>query len=174
MSVSILRLSHRLARDERISTHCGLVSRALGASEIIYAGEKDDGVLESINKITSKWGGLFSVSYEESWRSVVRKYKKKNYCIVHLTMYGIPVQTAAKKIRKEKNVLVIIGSEKVPPDVYEETDFNVAVTNQPHSEVAALAVFLHEYFQGKELGKKFKGAKISIKPDARGKTVIEK
>ena len=147
MSVSILRLSHRLSRDERISTHCGLVARALGASEIIYAGEKDSGVLESINKINDRWGGPFSVSYEESWRSVVRKYKKKDYSIVHLTMYGIPIQTAIKKIIKQKNVLAIIGSEKVPPEVYEEVDFNVAVTNQPHSEVAALAIFLHEYFQ---------------------------
>ena len=42
------------------------------------------------------------------------------------------------------------------------------------SKEGALAIFLHEYFQGKELEKKFKGAKISIKPNARGKTVVEK
>ena len=34
--ISVLRLGHRLVRDDRVSTHVGLVARAFGASEIFY------------------------------------------------------------------------------------------------------------------------------------------
>ncbi|MBI2583098.1 MAG: tRNA (cytidine(56)-2'-O)-methyltransferase [Candidatus Aenigmarchaeota archaeon] len=171
MPISVLRLGHRLGRDARISTHCGLVARALGAREIIYTGERDQILLESVNETANRWGGPFSAKYEENWKHVVKKYRKRNFSIVHLTMYGMPVQKVIRRIRKKKNILVIIGGEKVPPQVYQEADFNIAVTGQPHSEVAALAIFLHEYFRGKELGKKFRGAKLKIKPQSRGKKV---
>ena len=36
--IVVLRLGHRLKRDERLSTHVGLASRALGADKIIYSG----------------------------------------------------------------------------------------------------------------------------------------
>ena len=64
----------------------------------------------------------------------------------------------------------MIGGEKVPGEVYGLADYNIAVTNQPHSEVAALAVFLHEYFSGKELDKKFRG-RLKIVPQAAGKKI---
>jgi tRNA (cytidine56-2'-O)-methyltransferase len=88
-------------------------------------------------------------------------------------MYGIPIQNKIKQLRRS-NVLVIIGSEKVPGEVYGLADFNIAVSNQPHSEVAALAIFLHEYFRGKELNKKFSAAKLKIIPQERGKKVVHK
>jgi tRNA (cytidine56-2'-O)-methyltransferase len=69
-------------------------------------------------------------------------------------------------------LLVIVGGEKVPPEAYRLADWNVAVTNQPHSEVAALAVFLHEYFQGRELRKRFERARRRIVPQARGKKIV--
>ena len=37
--IVVLRLGHRIGRDARISTHCGLVARALGANKIIYSGD---------------------------------------------------------------------------------------------------------------------------------------
>ncbi|MBI2075918.1 MAG: tRNA (cytidine(56)-2'-O)-methyltransferase [Candidatus Aenigmarchaeota archaeon] len=169
--ISILRLGHRLKRDERLSTHVGLVARALGADEIIYSGERDEGILESIRKTTKNWGGSFKVRYEESWKAVIKKYKKKRFKIVHATMYGEPVKKVMPKIRKEKDILVLVGSSKVPGQIYMISDYNVAVTSQPHSEVAALAVFLHEYFKGKEKG--FKKAKLKIIPQKKGKKVIE-
>ena len=61
----------------------------------------------------------------------------------------------------------------MPPEIYALADSNIAVSSQPHSEVAALAVFLHEYFDGKELEKKFKNAKIRVVPQERGKKVEE-
>jgi len=171
--IVILRLEHRPFRDQRISTHCGLVSRALGASKIIYTGLKDDHFEKSIKGVTNNFGGKFEIEYSDSWRKIFSEYRKKKFKIVHLTMYGLEIQKQIKGLRKIKNILLVVGGEKVPHEVYQLTDFNIAVTNQPHSEVAGLAVFLHEYFEGKELEKKFKG-KLKIIPQERGKKVEEK
>lgn len=170
--ISVLRLGHRVKRDERVSTHVGLVARAFGAGEIIYSGDRDEGIVDSIRKTTEKWGGKFKIRYEENWKSVIKKYKKKRFRIVHLTMYGEPFKKKIAKIRKEKNILMLVGSGKVPGQVYMVSDYNLAIGSQPHSEVAALAVFLHEYYKGKD--KKFTKVKIKIIPQARGKKVIEK
>ena len=86
-------------------------------------------------------------------------------------MYGLPVQKQIQKIKKHRNLLLIIGGEKVPFEVYQLADYNISVTNQPHSEVAALAVFLDKYFGGKELEKKFPGAKKKVIPNSRLKQV---
>ncbi|MBI4170885.1 MAG: tRNA (cytidine(56)-2'-O)-methyltransferase [Candidatus Aenigmarchaeota archaeon] len=172
--ITVLRMGHRQKRDERLSTHVGLAARALGADEIIYSGEEDRGLIESVNAVAQRWGGKFSARYDGNWKGIIKKYKKKKFCIVHLTMYGISLKKKIGKIKKNKKILVIVGSEKVPPEVYQLADFNLAVTNQPHSEVAALAIFLHEYFKGKELDKKFPKAKIRIVPQGRGKKVLEK
>ncbi len=171
--LTVLRLGHRLGRDQRISTHCGLVSRALGADRIIYSGEHDKEILDSLDEVGKKWGGSFSASYEKDWKKVLLEHKQKKFSVVHLSMYGEPVQSKIKALRKKDNILVAIGGEKVPPEIYSLADSNIAVTSQPHSEVAALAIFLHEYFSGKELEKKFKNAKIRVVPQERGKKVEE-
>ena len=165
--ITILRLGHRLQRDSRISTHCGLVARAFGASEIIFSGEQDKEIIQSLKKVVKNWGGPFSVRYEKNYRKIINAYKKKRFTIVHLTMYGLSIKKQMKKIKK--NVLVIIGGEKVPGEIYHLADYNIAVTNQPHSEVAALAVFLNSYFKGKE--KKFTHAKLKVIPQKHGKLV---
>ena len=171
MNIVILRLGHRLKRDERLSTHVGLTARALGCDEIIYSGDKDKNLYENLRKTSKRWGGNFKISYEKIFKKILRKYKKKNYKLIHLTMYGEPVMKKISKIRKN-NLLVIVGSGKVPGEIYENSDYNISVTNQPHSEVSALAIFLHEYFQGK--GKKFSKSEIKIIPMKKGKNVIEK
>jgi tRNA (cytidine56-2'-O)-methyltransferase len=168
----VLRIGHRKQRDARISTHCGLVARALGVNKIIYSGEYDEQLISSIKKVVNNWGGPFSVEYSENYRNIIKKYKKRRFCIIHLTMYGMPLQKKTKQIRSNKNVLIIIGAEKVPGDVYQMADYNIAVANQPHSEVASLAVLLHEYFKGKELSKKFKKARLCIVPMEKGKKVL--
>ncbi|MCD6381966.1 MAG: tRNA (cytidine(56)-2'-O)-methyltransferase [Candidatus Aenigmarchaeota archaeon] len=172
MKVFILRLGHRRKRDERMSTHCGLVARALGADGIIFSGESDQGLIESIRKVVKNWGGKFVVRYEKNWKKIIKSW---NGIKIHLTMYGLPIQDKIKEIRKlgkGRKVLIIIGSEKVPSEVYGLVDYNIAVTNQPHSEVAALAIFLHELFEGKELNKKLLNAKLRIIPSEREKKVI--
>lgn len=164
----VLRLGHRIERDKRLSTHCGLAARAFGAEKLIYTGQKDSGLEESINRVTEQWGGPFSVEYAESPGKVLRLWKGG---VAHLTVYGMPVQDKIREIRKEKDLLAVVGGEKVPPEIYQRADWNVQVTGQPHSEAAALAVFLHEYFRGRELSRKFSQAKNEVIPQERGKRV---
>lgn len=174
MGVFVLRIGHRVGRDPRISTHCGLVARAFGAEGIIYAGEKDRKMLDSLKKVCESWGGGFSTTYEKSWKKVLRDWKGK---VAHLTMYGLPVDSVAAEIRKKtesRDLLVVVGGEKVPWEVYEKADWNVSVTSQPHSEIAALALFLDRIFAGKELGKRFPGAQKEIVPQERGKKIAER
>jgi tRNA (cytidine56-2'-O)-methyltransferase len=92
---------------------------------------------------------------------------------VHLTMYGIPIQDAAGDLRKLERTLVVVGGPKVPGKVYHEADYNVAVTSQPHSEIAALAITLHEMQGGEELKRSFGKSRLRILPSARGKRVVE-
>ena len=168
----VFRLGHRPFRDQRISTHCGLVSRALGADKIIYSGQKDESFESSITKVVDRFGGKFSIRFSDNWKKTIQFYKKEKFSIVHLTVYGLPVQSQITKLKKIKNLLLIIGGEKVPWEVYQLSDYNISVTNQPHSEVSALSVFLDRYFSGKELDKKFSKPKIKIMPEAKGKKVV--
>ena len=174
--IYVLRLGHRKDRDKRVTTHVGLVARAFGADGIILAGEYDEKVLKTWRDVTERWGGPFEVKYAESWRKILREWKERRGTIVHLTMYGVPVDDAVRvmKAKEVKNILVVVGAEKVPREVYELADYNVAVGNQPHSEIAALAIFLDRWFEGKELEKEFKDWSVRIEPNPRGKTVIKK
>ncbi len=170
--IFVLRLGHRKDRDKRITTHVGLVARAFGADGIFISGEYDENVIKSLEDVVERWGGPFIVKYEKDWRKLLKEWKG---IIVHLTMYGLPIDQVIDKIRKigeTKDILVVVGAEKVPRDVYELANYNVAIGNQPHSEVAALAIFLDRYFQGMELYKEFDG-RLKIIPQARGKKVIE-
>lgn len=175
--IYVLRLGHRRERDKRVTTHCGLVARAFGASGILLSGEKDEKVEESIRRVVKIWGGPFDVLYESDWKKVIKEWKSNGGVVVHLTMYGIPIKDLEQKLRCElesKDILVVIGAEKVPRDVYEEANYNVSITNQPHSEVAALAIFLDRIFQGKELEKEFLGWKQKVIPQERGKKIIKR
>ncbi len=172
--IIVLRLGHRKKRDVRATTHCCLAARALGANEIVLSGERDETPLETVRGVTKKWGGSFKARFQPNWLRFLRGFKGTK---IHLTMYGLPLQEKISEVRRagrKKNVLIVIGAEKVPRVVYNESDYNVAVGSQPHSEVAALAIFLHEFFEGRELDKKFGGARITVTPNARGKTVSKK
>jgi tRNA (cytidine56-2'-O)-methyltransferase len=70
--------------------------------------------------------------------------------------------------------LVVVGAEKVPTEVFGICDVNVAVGNQPHSEVAALALFLDRYFGGVAHRREFAGARLTIEPSAKGKQVRDR
>ena len=54
MEVSVLRIGHRFVRDDRITTHVALVSRAFGASTV-YMTEVDKSIKESIAKVGNIW-----------------------------------------------------------------------------------------------------------------------
>ncbi len=166
--ISVLRMGHRKGRDKRITTHVGLVARAFGADEILIT-TKDDAIEGTLDDVTERFGGGFRVRTGVRWRSTLKDWKGT---IVHLTMYGEHVDDVMDSIPKEKDLIIVVGSEKVPGDLYKMATFNVAVGNQPHSEVAALAVFLDKFMKGKGLKKDF-GGKFVIKPSKRGKEVVE-
>jgi len=169
--VIVLRLGHRRERDKRISTHVSLVARAFGADGIIYSGEKDEHLEKSVIDVVNRWGGPFFIRYEKNWKKFLENFSGIK---VHLTMYGIPFQKKMEEIKnkaKTKDICVIVGSEKVPREVYDLADYNIAIGNQPHSEVSALAIFLYEFFDRK-LKENFQNAKIKIIPQERGKKVI--
>ncbi|NYZ79324.1 tRNA (cytidine(56)-2'-O)-methyltransferase [Candidatus Micrarchaeota archaeon] len=169
--IAVLRLGHRIGRDVRITTHICLAARALGADKVFLSGEKDEAVIKSIDGVVKRWGGKFEVEYRKDWRAVMKGWKGKT---VHLTMYGERLNDKLGVLRKERDLLVIVGAEKVPSEVYRNADFNISVSGQPHSEVAALAVFLDRLFEGKELEKGFPGAKLRVVPQAHGKLTEEK
>lgn len=169
MDVFVLRLGHRRERDHRISTHCALVARAMGAKGIIYTGDYDKKMEESVADVRRRWGGSFWIRHEKSWKAALSGFGGG---VVHLTMYGIPVQSAIGKIGAKK-ALVVVGGEKVPPEIYQMADYNVAVTSQPHSEVAALAIFMDRFLGGKGLSKRHSNAEIKVIPQAKGKKVAE-
>lgn len=170
----VLRLSHRIVRDARITTHVALVSRAFGAKGMYYSGDRDNELEDKVIYVVNKWGGQFTIEYIKSPVSLVKKWKDKGI-VVHLTMYGIDIDDVIDEIRAlNKDILVIVGSEKVPGIYFELADYNVAIGHQPHSEVAALAIFLDRVFMGKELKLKFEDAEIEIIPMKRGKKVTKK
>jgi tRNA (cytidine56-2'-O)-methyltransferase len=177
--IVVLRWGHRPQRDARLTTHVALTARALGASGLILSDTVDKKIKETAEKVAKNWGGKFFFEMETSWKSAVREWKAKGGIIVHLTAYGENIQTSdvLQRIRTSgKNVLVLVGSQKVPKEFFSNdvSDFNVSIGNQPHSECAALAVFLDRFFEGKELAKGFKKAKIRILPQERGKKTVVK
>lgn len=172
MKVSVLRIGHRLVRDDRVTTHAALVARAFGADRIYMTGV-DQSVKVTVASVADRWGGPdFEVEVITDWKAIARSWKKRGGKIAHLTMYGINVDDAVKQLRDE-DVLVIIGAEKVPREAYDLADFNVAVGNQPHSEIAALAILLDRLFGGRQLRKEFSGGKLRIVPTEKGKRVRE-
>ncbi len=89
-------------------------------------------------------------------------------------MYGEKIDDVAKDIRKYQNVLIVVGAEKVPRTIYEKSDFNVSVSNQPHSEISALAIVLDRLYKGKQFEKKFDNYSRRIIPTKKGKRVFTK
>ncbi|THE63790.1 tRNA (cytidine(56)-2'-O)-methyltransferase [Salinadaptatus halalkaliphilus] len=170
--VAVLRLGHRPGRDERMTTHVGLTARALGGDRVILpdnAGQSQSTVAD----ITDRFGGPFEAELTESPNAVIREWEGR---VVHLTMYGERVQDIEDDVRRAHRddgeaLLLVVGSEKVSFDVYEAADWNVGVTNQPHSEVAGLAVFLDRLFDGRELEREWEDADQRVVPTATGKRV---
>jgi len=168
--VVVLRLGHRPGRDDRMTTHVALTARALGADRAVLVGEATQ-AQETVEDITDRFGGPFEVRVTDSYRHILRDWEG---AVVHLTMYGEPVEDVTPAIRdrhRGEPLLLVVGAGKVDFEVYDHADWNVGVTNQPHSEVAALAVFLDRLFQGRELDREWEGADRRVIPQATGKRV---
>ena len=165
-------MGHRFVRDDRVTTHVALVARALGCDRI-YMNEVDDSIKSTVREIIERWGGgHFDIEIIENWKSVIKRWKNGGGKVVHLTMYGININEVIDELRKYDKLLVVVGASKVPKEVYHIADYNVAIGNQPHSEIAALAICLDRIFMGRELTKKFDDAKIEVVPSPNEKKVL--
>ena len=170
--VYVLRLGHRPERDKRVTTHVLLVARAFGANGFILADVCDRSVENTLKKVTERWGGKLFFECGVSGKDYARTWKRMGGEIVHLTMYGINVDDIIGAIRSSPlPKLIVVGSEKVERFFYDIADYNVAIGNQPHSEVSALAIFLDRLYRGQELYYEFLDAKLRIVPQERGKKV---
>jgi len=172
-----LRWGHR-ERDKRLTAHVVLTARALGASNFILADAQDKKVEATVAKVVKNWGGKFRFEMGKPWQQVVKDWRSRGGIVVHLTAYGENIQSSDVLERictTGKDVLVIVGSQKVPSEFFSEnvSDFNVAVGNQPHSECSSLAVFLDRLLRGHELCMEFEGAKMRIIPQGHGKKVVK-
>ncbi|MFB5599628.1 MAG: tRNA (cytidine(56)-2'-O)-methyltransferase [Nitrososphaeraceae archaeon] len=172
MIVAILRLGHRLVRDDRTTTHVALVARAFGCQKLYMTGV-DDSIKLTIDDVNDRWGySNFEIEIVKNWKNVLKKWKENGGFVIHITMYGINVDDFFRKATKSKEkILLIVGAEKVPSEVYKLSDYNISVSNQPHSEIAALAIVLDRIFNGQQLKLDFKSAKLRIIPSATGKLV---
>jgi tRNA (cytidine56-2'-O)-methyltransferase len=169
--VTVLRLGHRPGRDNRMTTHIGLTARALGADRVVFTTGASQS-RDTVEDITDRFGGPFTAELTDEPKRFLKKFEGR---VAHLTMYGLPIQEVGDEIRSvacEEPLLVIVGAEKVSFDVYERADFNVGVTNQPHSEVAGLAVFLDRLFEGSELEREWPGGDRRVIPMETGKKVV--
>ncbi len=170
--VTVLRLGHRFFRDPRVTTHVCLTARAFGASGVVIADRLDKEVEATVRDVVKRFGGLFEVTSGVGWRQAIREWKRSGGRVVHLTVYGLPLPSVIDEIQGELgDLLVVVGSEKVPREVFRLADWNVSVTNQPMSEVAALAVFLDWLGEHREFGIEFQDAETVIVPSAHGKVV---
>lgn len=167
--VEVLRLGHRPGRDPRLTTHVALTSRAFGA-RAVHIEPPDPKLAERVRAATARFGGGFKVEGVRAWRPFLKAWPGTS---VHLTMYGEDLDEVAPRIlASPAPFLLVVGGPKVPKEVYDLSTFNVAVTHQPHSEVAALAVALDRLL-GTPRQEAREGAQLRVLPHPRGKRVVD-
>ena len=177
--LNILRLGYRKGRDPRITTHLALVSRALGADNFILAGDEDNDMFENISGVNQRFGGSMECEHTDKPLKWLRNFVNQDAgdgqpgVAIHLTMYGQPYRKVIPQIRKDRPVVVIVGGAKVPSEVFELSQYNLAVGNQPHSEVAALALFLEAWNGPSASEKLLEDGELIIHPSAKGKDVTD-
>jgi len=172
--IVVLRMGHRFFRDSRVTTHVCLTARALGATGVIIADRRDKEVEATVRDMVERFGGSFQVETGTPWRQAIRDWKKQGGRVVHLTAYGMPLPKVVEDVRRAgSDVMVVVGSEKMPGEMFRVADWNVSVTSQPMSEVAALAIFL-DWFNGhEEFDLDFPNAAIRIIPSKTEKKVLQ-
>jgi tRNA (cytidine56-2'-O)-methyltransferase len=116
----------------------------------------DRSLVATIRDVVQRWGGNFWIRDQVNWRQEIAKWKHDRGTVVHLTMYGQNLPNVINHLETER-LMVVVGAEKVPPDLFKLADYNVAITNQPHSEIAALSIFLDHVQRGQELTAEFSG-----------------
>ncbi len=160
----------RSSYEDKISL-C-MVARAFGASNITFY-PSDSGVKGKLARkcraLNRDWGGTFGFAFTDDWKGYVSE--KKNYLKVYLTRYGLPIGKIGYRVRTYKNVLLIVSENESTKQLYKAADFNISITTQPHSCASSVAVFLHDFYQGRELAMHFENAMYKINPEQHGMRV---
>ena len=177
--IAVLRLGHRKGRDPRITTHLALVARAFGADEFYLAGDEDAEMFATLSAVGERFGAPLEMAHVKSPMAFIKRWTQSDAgdgdagTAAHLTMYGEKFRDAIPTIPRQRPLLVVVGGTKVPAEVFEYCQFNIAIGNQPHSEVAALALFLDEWGGNIDISESFKGGRLEIVPSKDGKVVID-
>src|SRR5438445_7136801 len=117
MVITVVRLGHRPARDKRVTTHVALTARVFGADAVLVSTR--DPVLErTVRNVVRRFGGSFRILTGVPWRRTLQDWNGPK---VHLTMYGLPIEDVLTRIPRE-NLLIVIGAEKVPREVYDRSE----------------------------------------------------
>ncbi len=134
----------------------------------MYLHPPDPDLAARLDAVRARWGGSFEVTPAPDWKRLVREYPGP---VLHLTMYGEPIEKILPKVRAHHRLLVAVGGAKVPADLYRLATWNAGVGHQPHSEVAALAVTLTSLL-GIPGPRAPPGARQRVVPQARGKRLV--
>lgn len=170
--IVLLRLGHRPERDKRITTHVGLTARLLGAEGMLLASD-DPGIVRTLEDVVRRWGGDFYIKNNINFKQEIKDWKASGGKVCHLSMYGVNLPNVTDELKKCDMLMIVVGAEKVPPEIYQLADWNIAVGSQPHSEVAAVAITMDRIADGEPLEKEFLDAELTIIPTDRGKQVVE-
>ena len=168
-SCEVLRIGHRPERDKRITTHVALTARAFGASKISFH-RPDSRILETVSEVCKKFGGDFSIDSISNPKQFLKEWHGK---IIHLTMFGISIDEKVDVLKEfTEPLLFVVGAEKVPPWVFELSDYNIAIGNQPHSEVAALSVALSKIYDN-VYNQNFEGGEVKVIPSSERRNMVD-
>lgn len=163
----VFRLGHRIPRDRRVTGHVALVARAFGA-DAVWVDREDPDLEARIEDVVERFGGPFQVKTGVPWRRALHEWPG---IVIHLTMYGEPLESVLPTLPPD-DLLIVVGAGKVPGELFQRADYNVAIGNQPHSEIAAVAVFLDQRLKGAGRRKEFAG-RLRIVPSPQGKMIEE-
>ena len=111
--ITVLRIGHRPARDKRVTTHVALTARAFGAGKVLV-DRRDPPLEKTVRDVVRRFGGPFEIETGVPWRRVLREFRGTK---VHLTMYGLRLEEALPTVPRD-DLLLIVGAEKVPAEVY--------------------------------------------------------
>jgi tRNA (cytidine56-2'-O)-methyltransferase len=140
-----------------------LAARAFGAHEVTFTTTKNSKLANQFKAVNRNWGGDFSVSFVKDWKAFLKS--KKNYKMIYLTRYGIPIDKVKYALKTYKNIMLLVTLTENVKNAYKMSDFNVSITTQPHCSTAAIAVFLHTFYEGRELAMHFENAKYKVVPE---------
>ena len=147
-----------------------LTARALGASEVIFTRKKEPKIIRYVNRLEKNWGGKFNVSFVKSYKNALAG--TTNYVKVYLTRYGTPLNKLAYTLNTYKNIMLIVSYTEAQSKLLDGlADFNVSISDQQHCSIASIAIFLHDFYRGRELAMHFENAKYKIIPNEHGASI---